>query len=181
MKKVIIGSIVGGIILFIWQFLSWSLLDMHHAMKKYTPNQDSILHFLSSQLPDEGTYMLPTMKEGASMDDYQKLSAENAGKPWAMVAYHKSLNVEMTPNMIRGILVDIVTIALFCWILSGLANPRFGNIFVISILIGLIGFFSLPYTNSIWYKNPDINAHLVDAIASWGLIGIWLGWWYGRK
>ena len=181
MKKILIGSIVGGILLFLWQFLSWSVLDLHKSIKKYTANQDSVLHFLESQLPGEGTYMLPTMKDGASMDDYNKMTTENAGKPWAQIAYHAKLDVAMGPNMIRGILVDIVTIALFCWILSGLANPRFGNIFIASLLVGLIAFFSLPYTNSIWYKIADTNAHMIDALVSWGLIGIWLGWWYGKK
>ncbi|MBK8852594.1 MAG: hypothetical protein IPN10_00445 [Saprospiraceae bacterium] len=36
-----------------------------------------------------------------------------AGKPWAQVYYHKSFNTSMSGNMIRGLLVNIVTIFYF--------------------------------------------------------------------
>ncbi len=42
MKKTIIGAIVGGIIIFAWQFLSWGPLNLHEAQQQYTPKQDTI-------------------------------------------------------------------------------------------------------------------------------------------
>jgi hypothetical protein len=36
MKKLVIGSLVGGIIIFIWQTLSWAMLNLHHASQEYT-------------------------------------------------------------------------------------------------------------------------------------------------
>ena len=50
MKKMIIGALVGGIILFAWQFLTWVLLDLHEAQQKYTPKQDSLIRYLNSKL-----------------------------------------------------------------------------------------------------------------------------------
>lgn len=46
MKKLIVGALVGGIIVFIWSFLSWGLLNLHSAGQQYTPKQDSILAYL---------------------------------------------------------------------------------------------------------------------------------------
>jgi hypothetical protein len=33
----------------------------------------------------------------------------------------------------------------------------------------------------IWYPMFDIRAYLIDAVVSWGLVGIWLGWWMNRR
>ena len=46
MKKWIVGSLVGAIIVFGWQFLSWNMLSIHIAGEKYTTAQDTIIiHF----------------------------------------------------------------------------------------------------------------------------------------
>ncbi|WP_236973473.1 hypothetical protein [Membranihabitans maritimus] len=59
MSKIWIGSLVGGLILFIWQFLSWSMLNIHDNEMEYTPNQVQILEVLNENL-EEGNYFLPT-------------------------------------------------------------------------------------------------------------------------
>ena len=76
MKKLIIASIVGGIIMFAWQFLSWPVLNLHKAANRYTANQDAILAALNTNLPEEGGYMVPALPENASSADHQKLMEE---------------------------------------------------------------------------------------------------------
>jgi hypothetical protein len=39
MKKIFIGSLVGGIILFIWSFIAWGVSPMHLHTFMYTPAQ----------------------------------------------------------------------------------------------------------------------------------------------
>ncbi len=34
MKKMIVGALVGGLILFVWQFLTWGALNLHEAQQK---------------------------------------------------------------------------------------------------------------------------------------------------
>jgi hypothetical protein len=46
MKKEVIGAIVGGIIIFIWQFLSFALINFHLPVQQYTDKQDAILEAL---------------------------------------------------------------------------------------------------------------------------------------
>ena len=184
MKQKLIASIVGGIIIFAWQFLSWPVLNLHKAANKYTPNGDAILAALNTNLPEEGGYMVPGLPENASKEDHEKLMKEADGKPWATIQYHKSMQASvgaMVTNMVRALIVDIIMVWLFCWLLSKINAPGFGKIFAASLATGLIVFFSSPYTISIWYKWFDIMAHFTDAIVSWGLCGLWLGWWLTRK
>jgi hypothetical protein len=183
MKKIIIGALVGGLLIFIWQTLSWTVLDLHRPAQDYTPKQDTILSVLSSNLT-EGGYLLPSVPKGASMDDAMKKGEQTMGKPWAMVQYHANYDFTMTGmymNMLKGFLCSALIVAFLCWILSKWTKLNFGSVFIACILVGLIVFINEPYNQHIWYKSFDINAHLLDALASWGLCGIWLGWWMPRR
>lgn len=181
MKKIIIGAIVGGILIFIWQALSWTILDLHRPANRYTPKQEEVMTYLNSQFNEDGSYFMPTYPPGSSNEVMEQTMKAAEGKPWAVVTYHKEFKSEMGMNMLRGLLVNILMVALFCWIISGFANPRFSNVFVAAILVGLISFIQFPYIEHIWFEIFDLSAHLVDAIVGWGLVGLWLGWWYGRR
>ncbi len=180
MKKIIVGGLVGGLLMFIWQFVSWTAIDLHRPAMEYTPKQDSIMSYLSSSNLTEGGYLLPTVPKGTSSDDEYKKSQEQMGKPWAMIQYHASFNMDMNKmymNMLRSLLSSMVMIALFCWILTKWSQRSFGGILLASLFTGLIVFINSPYSMHIWYQTFDIKASLIDALASWGLSGIWLGWW----
>lgn len=181
MKKIILGGLIGGIIIFIWQFLSFALLDLHRPATQYTPKQNEILSYLSTQFDQDGSYFMPNSPPDASSDEMERLMTESQGKPWAIVSYRKSLNTDMSMNMIRGLLVNIVMVGLFCWIISRMAAPRFGTIVVASLLVGLIIFINVPYTNHIWYESFDLMAYFLDSIIAWGVTGIWLGYLYSGK
>lgn len=181
MKKLLIGALVGGVIIFICQFLSWVLLDLHRLAYSYTEQQDEILDLLSSRFSDNGSYLLPNLPPGASAEMMEQHMKERHGKPWAVIAYHKALNTNMGMNIVRVLVVNIVMIALFCWILSKLPRPAFGTVFLASLFTGLIVFMNAPYTQFVWYETLDVNASLIDAVAGWGLTGLWLGWLYGKK
>ena len=93
MKKLVIASLVGGIIIFIFQTLSWTVLNLHHAGQEYTPKQDSILAFMNSQFSEDGSYLLPYYPKGTSNDEIQKIMQPMQGKPWVQLQYHKSQEV----------------------------------------------------------------------------------------
>ncbi|CAH0994603.1 hypothetical protein EMA8858_00713 [Emticicia aquatica] len=180
MKKVVIASIVGGLLLFIWQTLSWTVLELHSPMQSYTPKQDEILKFLNENL-DEGNYFLPTVPAGTSMEESDKAMTAAAGKPWADIRFHKAMNMQqnMGMNMIRGFLIDIIAVFLLCWFL--LKNTSdFKTTLLSCVALGLISYLTTDYTFQIWYETKTIP-NLIDAIAGWGLCGIWLGWWLSRK
>ena len=81
MKKIIIGSLVGAILLFAWQSLSWMVMGIHDKAMKHTTAQDSILSAMSG-ITEEGQYMLPSLPPGSShkdMEEYMKKMKANPG------------------------------------------------------------------------------------------------------
>lgn len=174
MKRTFIASLIGAIILFFWQFLSQAALDLHKMEHQYAPNQDTIVTFLSSQLK-EGKYKLPLPKPGCTMEEAQQFMKESVGKPTIILDYQIVQSGSMGMNMARGVLTNIVILFLFITLLDKMASLDFKSVLFSSIIVGLIGFLNHSYTNYIWYHAPGIWIDLLDAIAGWGLVGLYLG------
>jgi hypothetical protein len=181
MKKVIIGGLVGGILLFAWQTVSWTVSGLHEKGQAYTAKQDTIINFLNGIGLEEGSYLMPREKSDASSEEMEKAMKEMEGKPWAKLTYYKAWSLNMGMNMARGLIADIIIICLLCWIFGKMGAQSFSTYLIASLCIGIIAFTYGPYTGHIWYPLHDISGHFIDALASWGLVGIWLGWWMSRK
>jgi len=177
-SKQIIGILVGAFIIFIWQFLSWAMLNIHGNETQYTPNQDKLLEILGQNL-EEGNYFLPTYPQDASAEERTEAETAALGKPWAQIKYRKAFSLNIGFNLFRCFTVDLFVMFLLVWILMKFANPSFMDIFLSTLFVGIIGYGTLPYTNSIWFEDNTIS-YLIDCFVQWGLVGAWLGWWLNR-
>ncbi|MEZ4895046.1 MAG: hypothetical protein R2778_18775 [Saprospiraceae bacterium] len=81
MNKQLIASFVGGLIIFIWQFFSWSILPTHKAEFGYTANQDSIMQTLNRYLSEDGGYFLPGVPPGTSQEEAQAMMEKMSTSP----------------------------------------------------------------------------------------------------
>ena len=178
MKKLIIGAVVAAILLFVWQFLSWSMLNIHGANFQYSENQDEIMECLKGKL-DDGSYFMPTVAPGTSSEDRQAYMEGIAGSPWAMINYHTSFSMEMGMSMARGFFANLVAALLLCWVLLKIPNLGFKDTLLCTIAVGLVGYLTISYINSAWFETSSIG-YLIDSLVGWGLVGAWLGWWLNR-
>ena len=82
--------------------------------------------------------------------------------------------------MIRGFLLDLFSAFLLVWVLMKFRENDFMTSVFTSLAIGTIGYLTIPYLHQVWMET-DSTGYLVDTIAQWGLVGVWLGWWLNRK
>jgi hypothetical protein len=184
MKKALIGAIVGGLLIFFAQTLSWTMLYLHEPAQSYTDKQDTIMQFLKTNLGKDGGYLLPSAPKGTSFDDQLKMADKMKDKPQISIQYHDHFDVSMNKmymNMGRGLVSTIFMVWMVCWIIGKFSKPTFVSVFLTSLFIGLVGYINIPYNSLIWYHIFDARAYLIDAVLGWGLCGIWLGWWYSRR
>lgn len=179
MKKQLIATLVGGIILFVWQFLSWSMLNVHGKEFQYTANQDKILAALTENMT-AGDYYLPNLPPGSSKEAQEKYMTEAIGKPWALISYHPSMSMNMGMNMTRGLAADLLAVFLLVWLFGKFAQLDFRTVLLSSLALGFIGYLTSAYLNAIWFERQSIP-YLIDSVVQWGLIGVWLGWWMTRR
>lgn len=171
MKRKLLFSLIGAIIIFAWQFFSYAMPNFHKSASQYTPAQDSILQMMAQQGLREGMYMLGQPDPSLSPAEQQAAMDKMDGKSWAVVNYHETNTMSMGMNMARGFLVCFVLSFLLFWIFLQQKDPTLMNRLYLALAVGIIGFFFVPYTNFIWYKAPDIFAHFADAIVPWAILG----------
>ena len=176
MKNQLIGALVAGLILFIWQFISYGPGQLHASQMQHTPNQDAVLEALSANLEDGGQYFIPNLPPSATGDDQNAYMQERIGKPWATVSYHASLQDTFGSNLIRGFIIDFLAAFLLCWLFGKMSNLDMKTCLMVSVAVGLIGYLTINYLDAIWFKGNSIP-DLIDAVVGWGLVGAWLGWW----
>jgi hypothetical protein len=174
MKKYVLFSLFGGVILFFYQFLSHAAIDLHKDFHRYTDKQDTITSFLQSLNLEEGSYMMPMYPEGFSQDEIQKYMEAKQGKPWIILQYHKNWDMGMIMPMVRGLITDILVAGLLMVIFAGMKDCTTKKAMVVSLMVGLIGFLNINYTTFIWYQTPSLFAWMLDGILPWLALG-WLG------
>lgn len=175
MKNKILFSLAGGILLFVWQFLSFAFPNFHKEGMQYTPLQDTLLAAIGRTGLQPGKYILG-MPDPALENDRQKMEAEfkarYEGKPWAVLHYAHNNTMAMGANMVRSFLVSCITAWLLFLILGALQVSSILARVAISINVGLIGFLFGPYANYIWFKEPGIWAFLLDGTVPWAFLGL---------
>jgi hypothetical protein len=183
MKKWLIGSLVGAILLFIWQFVSWGVSGLHDPEYKHHPQQEQIISALSAVIKEDGQYMIPRTVPGASMEEHEKAMQEMIGKPWAVVSYKTTYENKMVSSMIRGFLVDLVLVLLLIYVLGKRTDLSLGSTYMATLAIGLVAWLWHPYTEHIWFQTPMavITGALLEWIVAYSILGLWLGYWLKRS
>jgi hypothetical protein len=189
MKKFIIGSLVGTVLIFVWSFASWELLPIHVHSFNYIPKQDSVMKMLDRTIPASGAYMLPAVdnrKVESVTSGYKAASEKNmedmVGKSNAMIFYTKQTPAMDPMQIVRGVLIDLFAVMSAIIILM-LGRDRLNTFFMRFWVILLIGF--IVALNSYlldwnWMNFPwhFIKRELVDVCVEWSLVGLWLAWYF---
>lgn len=173
MKNRLIFTLLGGIVLFVWQFMAWAMPAFHWDSISYTPLQDQILSALDASGLETGMYVLgqpdpATYAEEGAVEAFQ---AAHEGKSYARIHYQRQHTYSMGMNMLRGLLVCFLMAFLLHALLGNLKQDGLVQRIVHAAGFGLVFFLFTPYTNFIWFKDPDIWAFLADGLVPWTILG----------
>lgn len=180
MQKQLIGALVGGLILFIWQFISFGPGNLHSSQMQHLPQQDAILEALAANKVPEGEYFIPRLPLDAGGDAQEQMAKDTEGKPWAQINYHHAYELTFGSNLARGFLVDFLSVFLLIWLLVRMKDLDMKTSVIASLMVGVIGYLTISYMDSIWFKSDSIP-ELIDTVVQWGIVGAWLGWWLNRE
>ena len=183
--KLIIGSLVGAIILFVWSAISWTVSPIHAHTFQYTPAQDSVLKALAL-VDQSGAYMLPAADNNAP--DFQKhendVRMANIGKPVAMLFLNKQQYEMGGSTFLMGFLCNWVTALLLCTLvtIAGGNTLSFGRRWAIAMIPGLIIIYAVWLVQWNWMGFPwsYLSGSVIDSLLEFAACGAWIGWWFGR-
>lgn len=177
--RVLVSALLGGILIFVWQSLSWAALDLHgDAMASSAEGQVEILESMSNHLEDKLYYLSYADPEA----DYQSFNEQAAGKPVAVTRFIPSYENKMGPLMLRGLVYAILVAFVVSLILSrSRANTFLGRwLTVMGFALVLILLDTLGDMN--WWFDPMswVVPEIVDYLAMFALSGAFMAWWMGR-
>ena len=192
MKKIIIATLVGGIILFVWNALSWMVMPTHLHTFQHSNSQDAILASLKSSGLATGAYMMPSVDNtnvGAFDSDYHKKSKENAeanvGKPMATIFYNESMPGMDIGQILRGLLYSLIAVFCVCLLLSLAyqSNASFLMRWWMVMLIAIVYTMMGPLMMHNWMMEPwqYTQGFICDAFIGWGLTGLWLAKYMAKE
>ena len=164
MKRTVLLSVVAGIVLFVWGFISWAVLPWHNMIANKFTNEAAISQALKDNSPQRGVYYLP-------------YSEEDHG-PNQVGAFVNVLPQGTEMNMGRQMAVGLVTQILSALLVLGLLSMTKGLTYSGKVgffaLVGLtIGFVShAPYWNWFGFPTPYITVTILDISIGWTLAGL---------
>lgn len=171
MKRKLLFSLIGAVVIFVWQFLSFAMPNFHKSSMSYTPAQDEILQKLQESGLKEGMYFLGQPDPSLSREEQSVAMDAYEDKPWAVINYHEQMSMAMAMPMIRGFLVAFAISFILFWMFLQQKVPSVRNRLLLSLAVGMISFLFVPYTSFIWFEEPDIWAYFADGIVPWLILG----------
>ena len=178
MKAVIKGTIVGGIIAFIWGAVSWMVLPWHMNTMEHFKSDSSIQTTILRNAPKSGVYVIPNPHEF-------KKDAEEAGdgkikaSPKERIVMFAAIDIDaknpMSPmTYIYSFLTQLVVAFLITWIVKASdIRSYLGRLFAIlgMVLMGSLMVYLPMWT---WWHFPTmyIGVNIVDLLITWFLAGL---------
>lgn len=175
MKGVMIGSLLGSIVLFVWGFLYWGVLPVTDDLLEGAP---PALAQEVRDLPRSGVYTVPDM---ALYDqDEAEYNRQHESGPIAMLFVRKQGTQVGSPATFgMGFLHMFASALLIALILRSIAAgmPSYGSRVLFVLVAGSAGAFMSDIGPIIWWLQPAGMhvANFVYHVVGWGLLGLVLG------
>jgi hypothetical protein len=164
MKNKSLSIASGGIVLFIWGFISWGILPWHSAVTNKLTNESVVAQVLKQNAPTPGIYFLPFAEE-----DF-KLGETTAFLSILPNGYHG----DMGQMMATGMIGQIISAFLMLLILQNTSvSSYWGKVRFITLVGVSIGFIShYTYWNWFEFATPYILLTILDSLIGWFLAGL---------
>jgi len=188
--RILLAGILGGVVMFIWNFVAHDLLPLGEMGVRLIPNEDAVTSVLQTNLGDNsGFYVFPSggltpgatrEQKQAAMKKAEEQMATGAGgvliyRPKRVFNFPKRLGIEFATEVIESLL------AVFLLAQTGIRGfgGKVGFIFTAGILAAIVT--NVPYAN--WYGFPkDFTlAQMVMTVVGYLLVGIVAALILGRR
>jgi len=179
MKPILIAGVVGGLVLFVWGFLSWAVLPWHNATMPNLPNEEAVIETLSASITATGVYQFPGMP--ANEADTQAWTEKFKRGPYGMLVYTVEGANPMSPKpFIGGLILNFISATLVAYLLSLAANKLSGYNQRVTF-VALIGVFAALVSHITawnWMYIPTGYSLVMaaDIVIGWLLAGLVIAW-----
>ncbi len=175
MKKLILGALLGGVIAFVWSFISWELIGWHEKPFHRAQSDDAVLAVITANTTLNGMYLFPAApvnkNDKAAMDAYGVKIKQG---PFVFAAVKRDGFGSYPKALIKQFGSELIGAFLLTWLLmqtAGLSYPR--RVLFVAVA-GLAASVIVDIPNYAWwgFSRSYTLVSLVDFTIMWALAGL---------
>ena len=176
MKRILLGAVLGGLIVFAWSALLHMATPLGMAGISVLPGEESVLAALRSNVREDGFYFFPAAGMSPDMTPEQHEAwAERmrTGPSGIMVVHPQGNEPMMVSQLVYELVTDILAALLVAFGLAHVLAP-YGRRVLLVALAGVFAWLAVSTSYWIWYGFPEayVGAEAVDQIGGWLLAGL---------
>jgi hypothetical protein len=165
MKRIGIAAIVGGVVLFIWAFISRYYVPWHKMGT--LPDQGAVTAVLGDTATDSGVYMFPREGEPAAEEPEE---AADGAEPAGLLVYKAQGAAPMVLQHIVGLVLEVLVAAVVAGLLT-MAAPALPGFASRLGFVMLIGVLTIVGTNLMNWNYMHYPFRFTLEVAADGLVG----------
>lgn len=179
-RSLVLGTILGGLVAFLWSSVSWEVIGWHEKTLTTFQNEDDVSAVIASHITQSGTYLLPAGPSQAGMTSEQKKAAQNVQMqkmqkgPVMFAAIRRDGFGSFTRGLVAQVLIQMAGALLLTWLLlqtSGLSyTRRVAFLAVAGLAASVIA--DLPNWNWWGVSGAYTAVNLIDYTITWLLAGL---------
>ena len=178
MKRTVLAILAAAVALFVWGFISWTLLPWHNGQMKRFTDEKAVAAVIKANSPEPGLYLLPGCPPDKSASAREaQMKAMGEGPYLYGVARSGSKDVAMGPYMATNLLSNIVIATLLALLMSRMPCAGWSCRVKLGAVIGLLAGFVADVPTAIWFEFPILPTlaiiadHIIACILAALVIG----------
>jgi len=175
MQKLVKCAIVGGLILFVWGWISWAVLPWQKIQILKFRDEQKVAKAIMDNAAESGLYVLPNTLNLHKDSLEMEIAKENMRQgPFIFTSVCKDgRNPNMFPLVVKGLILKIIAAFLVGWLLMQ-TKLDFNKRVVFVTVVGVIIAMMMTIPNAIWYCFPTgyTLAVMVEGVVGWFFAGI---------
>jgi hypothetical protein len=179
-QRIIKCGLIGGLILFVWGAVSWTVLPWQKGQMKSFSDEGDVRSSIVDNANSSGLYVLPNLhKYAGNPEGMASARAKMAEGPYVVAAVSlEGRNPNMMGSSVQSLILKIVAACLVTWLLFKTRqanaqlefNASVKFVTVVGIVVALLA--TIPY--GIWFGFPShfVIGSIIEIVFGWFFAGL---------
>jgi hypothetical protein len=180
LKSLVVGTILGGVVAFIWSSISWEVLPWHEQGFHNFQNDEEVSAVIASHITESGNYILPGRPPMEGMNAEQKkavettLMAKMQKGPVMFAAIRRGGFGSFAAGLIKQFLILAAGAFLLAWLLLQISGLGYGQrvIFLAVARLAASVVSDLPNWNWWGFSGSYTAVMVADSTLTWLFAGL---------
>jgi hypothetical protein len=179
LKSLILGTILGGLVAFVWSSISWEVLPWHEKPMLSFQNDEEVSAMIRTHTVKSGVYILPgSSMEGVASEQKKAAQAALMQKMQKGPVMFAAIRRDGFGSYTQGLVIQLLSLMAAAFLLTWLALQTGGLSYgkrvlflaVVGLAAGVIT--ELPYWNWWGFSGMYTAVMIADAALTWLFAGL---------